>query len=787
MTVPANLSKALLAVLLLCLGFATACSSAPETKDALWPQVTALPEAPPSDLQRSAPATMLRSGSDGFYYVVGGLPEDVKIGSSFLGRYGGDWPFNDVPRPPLVAGQVVEIFDDVALASITYESPEAELEEIELTWEGDPDEEDLGKGLGRVSAVASSGESVTLSVETSYGVKVGDIYGLMSVPKNPSSLDIQMARRLQQICLVDNVLDGSANCRIWRGSSLLPKRKPAAVGDTAVFLEHTYARAPQEALIHVARIEGHPKAQKALEDSLRAFVASMPSAKTRVEVLDQSFDATRLDFHRIESEVEYAGRAHIVVAGTVVDRDGTPHLVVNYSGIGPAVGPGMVAAPPEGGVDVGPVDRLEPQDLVPLAAVVWAGVGVYRGQTSETLMHLALTLSDEDLRGPLRWHARDQFAMRFAGLGFVQESLWLVEQDLAVASRNSNERAYLNALGTLVRLFDMLELPEVALELSTEYLAARRDEKPNAAYLSAAGMHVEMLFAADEDDAAMLLLQELMDLCPDGCSGDLPSLLMAAYWGAPEGEDGYQERVLTALVKAASEDGGGALASARVYQGLESMKDERYEDAMIAFLEAERLYKNEKYLSGVARAKYFLMLTQMARENPEDAYEAGRVAVEIQMELRDFSDAAHTFSRMAALYVNFDQHSKPGPYLGAARDVLAASVDYQLAMGNLSKASESLFNAATFLLKIGRLADAKAQYQGAVAYAIRSTRFDIAAMSHLSLGIIAREEEDADAFRDEISRARVMAEISGDPKVIEAIKRALTGPSESEEPPTKLL
>ncbi len=284
-----------------------------------------------------------------------------------------------------------------------------------------------------------------------------------------------------------------------------------------------------------------------------------------------------------------------------------------------------------------------------------------------------------------------------------------------------------------------------------------------------------------------LLLQEIQDLCPDGCDGDLTSLLMAAYWSAPDDDAELQGRVLDAIVESASKKGGGPLASARIYQGLEAMKEERFEDAMVAFLEAERIYKKEKYLSGVARAKYFIMLAQMARENPDDAYEAGASAVQIQAELRDFSDAAHTFSRLAGLYINFDQNSKPGRYLGSAREVLEASVHTQLAMGNFSKTSESLFHYATFLLKIGRLPEAKNRYQMAVVFAIRSTRFDIAALSHLSLGIIAREEEDAETFRDEISRAQMMGEISGDPEVLEAIQRALTGPSEDTEPPTQLL
>src|SRR5690606_1476051 len=116
---------------------------------------------------------------------------------------------------------------------------------------------------------------------------------------------------------------------------------------------------------------------------------------------------------------------------------------VNYTGVGPAVGPGMVAAPPEGGVDLGPVDNLSADDLRAFASVLWSSVLVYRGQTSEALMHLHLALNDRTVRGPARWHARDQYAMRWAALDYVEQALWLVLQDEAVAKKRGDRRAFL--------------------------------------------------------------------------------------------------------------------------------------------------------------------------------------------------------------------------------------------------------------------------------------------------------------------------------------------------------
>lgn len=781
----------LLLACLLVLSIGAGCKSVGARADDPWPRVDALPDAPPSDLDTSAPATILRQGSDGFVYVVGGLPDDVATGQSFVARYSGDWPLQDLPRPALAAGWILKRYDGgVALASVEYKLPEAEVDGLEITWESREQLDELGKGIASVEALQPAERSdVSLGVGGSLGAQPGDIYAILEPVRTvDDAQSLQLARRLLGICLVDNVAEDESTCRLWRGSSLVPGKRPIVVGDSALFLEHTYGRSPREATIQVASIEGDDGdlIRDTLRDALAGYLTSFPQPHASVTTVEQSFDATSIDFHRAEDELDYTGAAQTVVAGSIVERDGAKHLVVNYTGVGPAVGPGMVAAPPEGGVDLGSIDALEADDLRALAGVVWGAVLVYRGQTSEALVHLHMMLSDRRVRGPFRWHARDQYAMRWAALGFVEHALWLVSEDERVAARANDQRAFLNAMGTRVRLYDLLELPKEALRASGDYLERREKLGKDSGWVSAVGMHAEMLLTDGRVEDALRVLEELRQKCPDGCNGDLGVMLSGAYWAAPEDADELRTRLLEDIVDLAQTGSTERMASARTYQGLAALRDERLEDALIAFLEAERLYGESQNLPGIARTNYFMFLAELGRQEPQKAFERAIESIEQDRELGDFESAARTYERLAGMYTNFNPQTKPGPWLGAARDVLTATVQAQLARGSYGKTSEGLFGLGAFLLRLGNLDSARNTLQRGVLFAIRSTRFDIAAMCHLWLGLIARENNDPETFRDEIHRAQVMAEISDDPSVMEAIRRALE-PSEEPDDPTQLL
>ncbi len=776
-------------VVLALLFAASACRTSAGVSGDLWPMIEALPDAPPADLERSAPTTVLRRGSDGFVYVVGGLPNTAATGSAFLGRYSGEWPLQDLPRPPLVSGWVLKRFGrDVALVSLSYQLPDSSIDGLEITWERGESEE-LGKGITRVVALSPAEDTdVGLSIGEELGVQPGDIYGVFEPVRTvDDARSLQMARRLLGICLVDAVADDYSTCRLWRGSSMVPGKRAIAEGDVALFLEHTYGRAPRDSVIQIARVKGASTAaeQQMLSQAVELYIKSLPLPNATVELYDGEFDATAMDFHRAAHDVAGRGMAQVIVGATVAQRDGRRHLILNYTGVGPAVGPGLVAAPPEGGIDLGPVDAVAAEDVRAFVSLLWSAVLVYRGQTSEALMHLHLTLGDRTVRGPARWHARDQYAMRWAALGLVEQALWLVLEDEAVAKKAGDQRAYLNALGTRVRLYDMLDLPTRALAASTHYLDGR--QVGDAGRLGAMGMQAEMLLGAGRVDEARRMIEDLRDLCPKGCDGELAMALAGVYVAAPDAAPDLRVGLLDSIIQLAEEGPRSRMASARTYQGLEALGEERFEDALVAFLEAERLFAEVNDLTGLARTKYFMFITQMSRQEPQEAFELAIDAIERDRELGDFEAAARTYELLSRLYTNFDGQSRPGPWLGAARDVLGAAVQAQLARGNFAKTGEALLGLGAFLTRLGEVAESQVVLQRGVLFSIRSTRFDVAAMCHLWLGIVARENNDAETFIDEIQRARLMGAISGDPTVLETIERVLRPPDDGPDTPTQVL
>ena len=75
----------------------------------------------------------------------------------------------------------------------------------------------------------------------------------------------------------------------------------------------------------------------------------------------------------------------------------------------------------------------------------------------------------------------------------------------------------------------------------------------------------------------------------------------------------------------------------------------------------------------------------------------------------------------------------------------------------------------------------------AVGFSLDSARFEMAALCHLSLAHIAREQNNFEEFKGEIGNARLMGEISKDKSVLEAIERSLTPPEPEPVDPTRLL
>ncbi len=772
----------------------SACSTGPDERPDVWPTQSALPESPPKDLNREAPSAVLRTGSDGFVYVVG-MGDDVEPGTSFLGRYSGDWPIRDVARPALVTGRLVRTYEgDVGLVHLSYTLPEADPEGLEVAWETKPIDDNLGKGRARVAEVEKKpSRAIKLSIGNRHGVRDGDFYAILSEPGAGKDEDVearmmQLSRRLTGVCMVQETEEDSARCTLWPGSKLHPSLTTPQKGQQAIFLEHTFGAAPRQGVIQVASVKGGDAAlQEKVAAAMRAYLQSVTEAKTGVATIDETLDATKADFYSESETIEPLGKPQLVIGTSVEKVDGDDHLFANYTGVGPASGPGMVAAPPDGGVDLGPVDDVDEEDLRNFAATVWSGMLVYRGQTSEALIQLHQMLRDPKLSGPLRWHARDQYAMRWGAFGNYREALWLVLQDETIGAAKNDRQAWLNALGTRVRLYDFLDLSARAVSSAKRYLDAREEDKPGPQWRAAVAMYGEMLMADERVDDALKTVEQLEEACPEGCNGDLNSLVAGIFWSTPEDRSEVQDELLEFLVEHADEDDAGQVAATRLYQGLTSMRNQDFTQGLVAFLEAERLYKKANNLSGQARAKYFAFLAELSRGNPQEAFDRAREAQKLEMQLNDFASTAQIFERMSALYTNPDFLQKPGPYLGAARQVLSGAVESNIAMGDFGGASENLLSLGSFMLKIGQEQRAKDVLTEAVGYAISFKRFDVAAMSHLYLGVIARQAGEMAEFRDEIQKAQMMAELSDDPAIKQAVEDVLNPKDDEKEVPTQLL
>lgn len=778
------------AVLVLVLGLvSSACATGPRGSQETWPGVDVLPEAPPADLDRDAATSTLRQGSDGFWYTVGGLSEGVTRGTPFLGRYSGDWPLRDVPRPALVFGHVLKRFEGgVALVHLDKRLPESEPGELEVTWESWPLVDGPGKGVGMVSEISPDFGAVTFTLGKEQGVQRGDLYGILRPAREGGDAQMaQLSRRMVGVCLVRETSTEGATCRMWRGHGAHQLRLVPERGDQVMFMEASFGKAPRQGRILVSAIEGYEGAAEQLRAQIAAYVSDFPGAEVEVEASEVFVDARDIDFYRYHRRLDDGGKPTIFVGASVHDVGGRPHLFVNYTGISPASGPGMVAAPPEGGIDMGPVAKLEGR-FSSLSGLLMSAMMVYRGQTTEALMHLNGFLSESTVQGPIRWHARDQYAMRWGALGNYEEALWLVLEDEAVAAARGDERARLNAKGTRVRLYDFLDLQDQAYETARSYLAAREGDRPNSGYRSALSMFAEMAIQVDDMEAVDEAMAELNALCPEGCEMDMFFSLAGLYWASGQENTALQDELVAAMVTLGRAHGDASdMGAVRMYQGWNMMRDRNLEQGLIAFLEAQRLFEEARNAQGETRARYFIFMTQLARNEPQAAFDLGLGLLETYTETGEFEAAARVYERLMNLYGDIDFSGPPRAYLGAARRVLSASVQIQMARGDYGRASEALFTTGSFLFRINQVEEAQAMFQQAVWYGVQATRFDIVALSHLYLGMIARTRGDMEEFLAEVQRARLMAKTSKDAAIIELIENTISPPDRESDVPTKLL
>jgi len=727
--------------------------------------------------------TLLHISDNGFLYALGELG-DAKIGSPFYIRFAGSWPIDDLKRPPLAVGHVAQRFGEkTALVEIDYQFPEAKLEGAQVTWEKRPLSEQVGKGIAPPlleKAVEKNLTELKLGIGEEWGVQVGDIYGVARGPgsaKTPN--EVQLSKRIHSICVVASVTENTSMCKIIRSNS--NTLGPLRSNDVAIFFEHTFDGPAPRSSIEILAFDGDDgEIKKRVLSAFESMLKATPNHNTLIQNSSLSADPTQSTFYRVESKFTNISKPKIAVGGRIVEISGVKHLVVNYTGVGGGRGPGMNAAPPEKGIDLGPVATLSEKQLSRFTELVWSSVLIHRGRTSEALIHLRGMLNNLTLKGSMRWHVRDQYAMRWAALGHTREALWLVSQDEEEAGDDTIAR--LNALGTKVRLLDILGQSEGALAASKTYLEERgkSGQRKNILYYSALAMHIEMLLKADKMDDTPSLINSLSEGCKQVCSDELASLLGAIYWSTPPQGAAMRESLLSKISAATPRDSLSAVASLRMIEGLHAFSLEQYDDATLALLEAEEAYVEMNSTTGVARVNHFLFLSALARKEAQRAFEHALKSITLNRKLDDFSASSKMYEKMVSLYVTFPPPFSRGPYLGAANDVLSAHFQTQIAQGDFAGASKALLLHGTFFMNLGAFEKAQDSLKKSASFAIQSAQFDIAALCHIRLAVIARSQRDRKTFNDELMRASKMAEISEDPVILKIIWNLLH-PEESKE------
>ncbi len=759
------------------------CSTVPGGLDGDY--ALAIDTSPPAQVE--GPPQLLR-GDDGLLYIAGEFEQTPVAGQVVFGRYDGEWPLQEMEPPALFAGEVIEVFsEEVARIHGLFEFPDVEYDELSVELADGRGDEPMGKGLGAVESVESDEEAtrVGLPLGDESGIQDGDLYGLFQGygPGDSSSM-AQLTRRFVSICEVDEIESEHSRCTVRRGHPDHPAGPDIEEADTAIFLEPRFSAEPRMGRVKLSSLEDEQLFDR-IHDQLGKYFERYPDGAVAVESFGKSVDARDADFHRWNRRARTNDPATLVGL-SLVDHGGEQHLFVNYTGLSTAVGPGMVAAPPEGGVDMGPPDELTDEQLKGLGAMLMGAILVYRGQTAEALAHLHSALGDPGLSGKWRWHTRDQYAMRWGALDRFEEAFWLIHEDEALARANEDEQAYYNALGTRVRLHDFVDQHQRAYETAAKYLDSRVDDTSTAGYLSAQAMYGEMALHVDEIGKAEQVVEELIERCPDGCSGDLIALLAGIYWAATEKAPDLQDQIVSVMVDVGQQGERTTLASARMFEGWTFMRDRELEWSLVAFREARRLFDNQDSSYGTARAEFYLALTQIAREEPQDAFDRALEALEYMTEVGDYRSMVRIYERLAQLYVEIDMSRPPQPFFGAATRVLRAGLQAQLSTGDYGKAAEAGFGYGHFLFQIGNVDEARFTLQRSVWHGLRVARFDMVSLAHLFLALIARTQGDMELFEQEIERAQMMADIADDPHIDELIDSVLSSPEDREDP-TQLL
>lgn len=391
--------------------------------------------------------------------------------------------------------------------------------------------------------------------------------------------------------------------------------------------------------------------------------------------------------------------------------------------------------------------------------------------------------------------------MRWAQAGRLRAALRGVLEDIALAEARDDKDAVINAVGTLMPLYEDLDLMPQSLQAAQRFYDLRRDKGGAQAPVShARRAWIEALFKADREDDADRELAALAQDCapaleearkraydPDkpeatgrrSCVLDVYYATLTFYWRS--GDEARRQRYLGRLEELAPLMGDQNVAGLRIIQGLEAMRGGDTEGAQIAFLEARRLFEKEENLSGMARVDSLNYQLFLGQDRRQLAFEAAMSGANLYGRARDLHELTNIYRSLTRLFVNVPPEDLSiAPYARAAQQTLTEALRLQLGTGDLGGAAEVFYVSGRFRMATNPQ-EGQELLERARGLSLRAARFDITALIHLTLAFFDKARGDGASFQSNLTLAEVYARMSGDAGLLQTVIRAREGDSGGDE------
>ncbi len=737
-----------------------------------------LPEAPPAKLpaHNGSNATLVQH-TDGFYYAVG-FTDPVKVGDDVMLRYGGEWSKRAGRRPLLGLMQVVKTWPakpDAAMVQPVYMLPGASLKDVQAVLWNHERPPEVGKGLGQLGSI--QGSNVQISLDGTSGIQPGDRYLVIG----KAAADERLGQRIKGVVMVTQIDQRGARGRLLRSNG---PAGAAAEGDTVVFVGAGDERSPLKGIIEVGKIAGADQTvQLTVASMLDIYLKELGVQNMAVAVVDVEGDPLDPFYGADDMGRDPVDMPRMMLNGAFVDG----RFIFNYTNTGLSVAHAMIAATPEEGMGAGGPSKMGMASMAPIFHNLVAAALTHRGQNARAIHLLESALAPGGWAGRTRWHARDQLAMRWSQIGNHWEALRSVQQDVARAEANDDKPAIINAVGTLMPLYEEVERMELSLDAAERFYTMRKDLGEGINTTHAWRFFIETMYKAGKTEDAEREFAKLTEACqpalklaqdafaageaPDkakvSCILDLYGALMSFYWQTSDADKrGQLLEQAEAYAELYPEINKGSI---RLIQAMAMLGNNDPDGAMIGFMEARRLFEKDGYTQGMARVDLLTFNLHVLTGQRQLAFEAAMNAADTYARLRDTQEVIGAYRTLLRLYASVPpQDMNFEAYARSAHEVMSEALRLQLAGDDLAGAAEVFLVSGRFRIPTNPQ-QAVALMERASEVAVRATRFDIAAMSQLNLAMLSDAMGDAGAFQSHLEMAKEYARILGDAELLQNI------------------